>query len=84
MARFSFVPAMPTSQSSAPGPATPGGELQQISPGAWPTANGGQVENPAQPASADQSRAAFVPKMAPAPKKSRPNLRNSSPPSVEN
>jgi uncharacterized protein YjbJ (UPF0337 family) len=37
--------------SSAPGPSTPGGELEQISPGAWPTADGGQTENSTEPAS---------------------------------
>jgi hypothetical protein len=36
---------MSTSNSSAPGSSTPGGELEQISPGAWPTENGGQAEN---------------------------------------
>jgi len=36
---------MNASNSSAPGSSTPGGELQQISPGAWPTVDGGQTEN---------------------------------------
>jgi uncharacterized protein YjbJ (UPF0337 family) len=36
---------MSASNSSAPGASTPGGELEQISPGAWPTAQGGQTEN---------------------------------------
>jgi len=36
---------MSAPNSSAPGSSTPGGELQQISPEAWPTANGGQTEN---------------------------------------
>ena len=31
--------------NSSPGPSTPGGELQQISPDAWPTATGGQNEH---------------------------------------
>ncbi len=35
---------MPATNSS-PGPSTPGGELQQISPDAWPTATGGQSEH---------------------------------------
>ncbi len=35
---------MSASNSSA-GSSTPGGELQQISPDAWPTENGGQAEH---------------------------------------
>jgi uncharacterized protein YjbJ (UPF0337 family) len=48
---FIPFPFMNASTSSAPGSSTPGGELEQISPGAWPTASGGQTENSA-PASA--------------------------------
>ncbi len=40
---------MNSSPSSAPGPSPPGGELQQISPDAWPVANGGQQENSVPP-----------------------------------
>jgi len=36
---------MSTNTSPAPGSGTPGGELQQISPGALPTADGAQTEN---------------------------------------
>ncbi len=46
---------MNASNSSAPGASTPGGELEQISPGAWPTENGGQTENSAPIASVPQT-----------------------------
>jgi hypothetical protein len=55
---------MSASNSSAPGPSTPGGELQQISPGAWPTANGGQTDNPAQSAPIPQSEPKIIVKVA--------------------
>jgi hypothetical protein len=42
---------MSAPNSSAPTSATPGGELQQISPEAWPTENGGQTENSVPPPS---------------------------------
>ena len=38
---------MNSTASSSPGSSTPGGELQQISPGAWPTADGSQTESSA-------------------------------------
>ena len=41
--------------SSVQGASTPGGDLEQISPGAWPTENGRQTENLAQTASVPQS-----------------------------
>jgi uncharacterized protein YjbJ (UPF0337 family) len=46
---------MSASNPSAPGPSTPGGELEQISPGAWPTATGGQTENAVESAATPSS-----------------------------
>jgi uncharacterized protein YjbJ (UPF0337 family) len=48
---------MSTPSSPSPSSSTPGGELLQISPGAWPTANGGQTENRALAASPPPSSA---------------------------
>jgi hypothetical protein len=55
--------------SSAPGPSTPGGELEQISPGASPTADGGQVDNSATSAAIPQS----IPASKPGPAKPPPH-----------
>jgi hypothetical protein len=66
--------AMSTSNSPAPGPSTPGGELEQISPGATPTADGGQVENSAAVVPTPQS----IPKSTPSAAKRLPdNLERS-------
>jgi hypothetical protein len=59
-----FSHTMSAPNSSAPGPSTPGGELQQISPGAWPTADGGQVENSARATATPQSNLTPVPSPA--------------------
>ena len=55
---------MSASNFPAPGSSTPGGEVRQISPGAWPTADDGQLENPAPPVFIPQSGPDSIPSVA--------------------